>query len=80
MSSKKRTYGHPTYMRKSNNNENTDFGTSSENIRNKEQEGRTSKKQKCDSSYLSFGFTSVINDKVENECVCFARKFWLLIV
>ena len=63
------------HKRKSNNNVNTDFGTSSGNIRNKEQQGRTSKKRKYDSFYLSFEFTSVINDKVENQCVCFAQKF-----
>ena len=50
------------YKRKFNNNGNTNVGTSSGNIRNKEQEGRTSKKRKYESSYLSLGFTSVVNE------------------
>ena len=57
------------YKRKCNNNENTDVGTSSGNIRNKEREGRTSKKKKYDSFYLLFGFASVINDKEEKTIV-----------
>ena len=61
------------YKRKSNN-ENTDVGTSIENIRNKEQEGRTSKKRQFDSSYLSLGFTSVIYDKVEKLMCLFCSK------
>ena len=62
------------YKRKSTNNENTDVGTSSGNIRNMEQEGRTSEKRKYDLSYLSFEFTSVINDKVKKAMRLFSLK------
>ena len=60
--------------RKSNNNENNDVGTSSGNIRNKEQEGKTSKERKYDSFNLSFEFTSVINDKVEKPLCLLCSK------
>ena len=62
------------YKRKCNSNENHDAGTSSGNIRNKEQKGRTSKKRKYDSSYLSIGFTSFINDKVEKPMCLLCSK------
>ena len=62
------------YTGKSNNNENTDVGASSGNTRNKEQEGRTSKKRTYDSSYLYLGFTSVINDKVEKPMCLLCSK------
>ena len=57
------------YKRKSDCNKNNDAGTSNRNIRNKEQEGRTSRKRKYDSSYLSLKFTNVINDEVE-KLIC----------
>ena len=61
------------FKRKCNNNENIDVCTSS---RTKEQEGRTSKKRKYASSYLSFGFTSVINDKVDKSmCLLCSKAF-----
>ena len=57
------------YKRKSNStgNENSNVGTSSESKRNKEQERSTAKQSKYDPSYLSFGFTSVINAEIEKN-------------
>ena len=66
------------YKRKSNStgNESSDVGTSSESKRNKEQEGSTAKKRKYDPSYLSFGFTSVINAEVEKPmCLLCSKVF-----
>lgn len=57
------------YKRKSSNNKESDVGTSSRN-----QEGRTPKTRKYDSSYLSFGFTSVITDNVEKPMCSFCSK------
>ena len=74
------------YKRKFNStgDENSDVGTSSESKRNKEQEGSTAKKRKYDPSYLSFGFTSVINAEVEKPmcllcslvCADIIREKW----
>ncbi|XP_015910101.2 zinc finger BED domain-containing protein 5-like, partial [Parasteatoda tepidariorum] len=58
------------YKRKSTNNEHSDVGTSSGNTSHKEQEERTPKTRKGDLSYLSFGFTNIINDNVEKP-MCF---------
>ena len=62
------------FKRKCNNNENIGVGTCSGNIRNKEQKGRTSKKKRYDSSYLSFGFTSFVDYKVEKPMCLLCSK------
>ena len=64
------------YKRKSNNNEDTDAGTSegSGDTSNREQGGRTPKTRKYDSSYLSLRFTSVIIDGLETPMCLFGTK------
>ena len=65
-----------SYKKKSNStgNENSDVGSSSKSKRNKEQEGSAAKKRKYDPSYLSFGFTSVINAEVEKPMCLLCSK------
>ncbi|XP_015906681.3 SCAN domain-containing protein 3-like [Parasteatoda tepidariorum] len=62
------------YKRKSTNNEDSEVGTSSGNTSHKEQEGRTPKTRKYDLSYLSFGFTNIINDNVEKPMCLLCSK------
>ena len=64
------------YKRKCNNNKDTDAGDTqhNENINNKCQGGITPKLRKYEISYLSFGFTSVINDNIEKPLCLTCNK------
>ena len=68
------------YKKKSNNNKNTDVGTSSGNISNKEQEEELPRKENMTNPIYRLDSQVLLTIRWKNQCICFAQKFWLLIV